>query len=136
MTRRLKAYVHVHMPDGQTVVVGPDDTVPDELAALITNPGAWVGEAAEPDRAPPSPGAENAVDDADEDQAADDQESGGDEPQDPDSADHLPVPPRSGAGSGAAAWAVYARASGLDVPADAGRADIIAALTAAGLPVE
>lgn len=135
MTRRLKAYVHVHMPDGQTVVFGPDDTVPDDVAALITNPGAWEGEAAEPEQAPPSP---PGAQDPDSDELDDDgaQEFDGDEPQSPDSPDRLPVPPRSGAGSGAAAWAAYARASGLEVPADAGRAEIIAALTAAGLPVE
>ncbi|MFE2994269.1 hypothetical protein ACFXG4_04965 [Nocardia sp. NPDC059246] len=48
MARRLATFVHVHTPDG-THVFGPDDVVPDEVAALITNPDAW---AAEPDPEP------------------------------------------------------------------------------------
>lgn len=46
------------------------------------------------------------------------------------------VPPRSGAGSGADAWAAYAATVGVDVADDASREDIITALTGAGKPVE
>jgi hypothetical protein len=46
------------------------------------------------------------------------------------------APPKSGAGSGAAAWVDYARAMGLDVTEDAKRDDVIAACEAAGVPTE
>jgi hypothetical protein len=46
------------------------------------------------------------------------------------------IPPKSGRGSGAKAWASYAQANGLDVDEDASKDDIIAALEAAGVPTE
>lgn len=45
-------------------------------------------------------------------------------------------PPQSGRGSGLQAWQDYAAAHHVDVPGDAGREQIIAALTAAAVPVE
>lgn len=45
-------------------------------------------------------------------------------------------PPQSGRGSGEAAWSAWAAANEVDVPEGAKRDDIIAALTAAGVPVE
>jgi hypothetical protein len=48
----------------------------------------------------------------------------------------VPVPPMHGAGSSTEAWAGYARTHGVEVADDAKRADVIAALTAAGIPVE
>ncbi|MEU1432135.1 hypothetical protein ABZ412_34215 [Nocardia sp. NPDC005746] len=41
MAARLATFVHVHDEDGVTHILGPDDTVPAELAKLITNPDAW-----------------------------------------------------------------------------------------------
>lgn len=46
------------------------------------------------------------------------------------------IPPKSGRGSGAQAWADYAQANGVDVDEDASKDDIIAALEAAGVPTE
>lgn len=46
------------------------------------------------------------------------------------------IPPKSGRGSGAKAWADYAQAHGLNVDEDASKDDIIAALEAAGVPTE
>jgi hypothetical protein len=46
------------------------------------------------------------------------------------------IPPKGGAGSGKEAWADYAKANGVDVPDDATRDDIIAALDKAGVPTE
>jgi hypothetical protein len=54
------------------------------------------------------------------------QERGGGEPETPQ------APPRSGAGSGADAWRAYAEAIDVEIPADAGRDDIIAAVDARG----
>lgn len=52
--RRLASFVHV---GGQ--VYGPDSDVPDEVAALVTNPKAWAGpvkaQSPEPE---PEPGPE------------------------------------------------------------------------------
>lgn len=45
-------------------------------------------------------------------------------------------PPRSGTGSGADAWRAYAADQGVDVPADAERADVITALEAADKPTK
>lgn len=45
-------------------------------------------------------------------------------------------PPKSGKGSGEAAWRAYAAQHGVDVPAGTDRGDIIAALDAAGVPTE
>ena len=48
-----------------------------------------------------------------------------------------PKPPRrSGPGSSAAAWRNYAAKNGVDVPSDADRDDVIAALEAAEIPVD
>jgi hypothetical protein len=44
-----------------------------------------------------------------------------------------PPPPRSGRGSGLDAWQAYANVAGVTYPADASRADIIAACVAAGV---
>ena len=41
------------------------------------------------------------------------------------------APPRAGRGSGRDAWAAYAASRGVDVPGDASREDIIAAVDAA-----
>lgn len=39
--RRLTANVWVHRPDGDPVMFGPGDDVPEWAAALITNPKVW-----------------------------------------------------------------------------------------------
>lgn len=46
------------------------------------------------------------------------------------------VPPKSGTGSGRAAWASYAQDNGLAFDNSSSRDDIIAALAAAGIPTE
>jgi hypothetical protein len=97
---RLKAFVHV-----AGSVYGPGDEVPAEVARLITNPKAWEG------------GVPPVFDD----------ETGGDG-QSGDASVEVAEPPRSGAGSGRPAWAEYAASLGLEVPADASRDDIIAAV--------
>ncbi|AXH89412.1 hypothetical protein [Micromonospora aurantiaca] len=45
-------------------------------------------------------------------------------------------PPKGGAGSGAPAWREYAASNEVEVPADASREDVIAALDAAGVRTE
>lgn len=45
-------------------------------------------------------------------------------------------PPKAGQGSSAEAWRTYAAAVDVEVPADASRDDVIAALEAAGQPTE
>lgn len=46
------------------------------------------------------------------------------------------MPPKRGPGSGATAWREYASSKGVEVPADAPRDDVIAALDKAGVPTE
>lgn len=54
---------------------------------------------------------------------------------DGDSTSEVEVPPKSGKGSGLAAWAKYADAHGVAVEDDDTRDDIIAQLVAGGIPV-
>lgn len=102
---RLKT--HVHVPVGlDWVVYGPGDEVPDEHAALITNPKAW-----EDDTEPASAASVLATDG-----------SG--------------APPKAGKGSGREVWVEFAEARGVHVDADDKREDIIAAVEAAGIATE
>lgn len=107
MGRRLRSYVHV--PVGlDWVVYGPDDEVPAEHAALITNPKAWAH-----DEAPTK-------------------DVTGEEPK-AASATELSEPPRAGAGSGRDAWVAFAASRGVHVEDEDKRDDIIAALADAGV---
>lgn len=99
---RLRSYVHV--PVGMDwVVYGPDDEVPAEHAALITNPKAW-------EELP----SEESVEET--------EAPGGDGP-----------PPRAGAGSNRDAWVEFAESRGVHVDEDEKRDDIVAALIDAGV---
>lgn len=55
------------------------------------------------------------------------------EPQAPTEA---PIPPKSGPGSSAKAWATYALAQGFETDSDAKASEIREALAEAGIPVE
>lgn len=110
MARRLRSYVHV--PVGlDWVVYGPDDEVPAEHAALITNPKAWA------DEAPTEQAEEPAV---------------APEPRAPDSTESS-EPPRAGAGSSRDAWVAFAASRGVHVEDEDKRDDIITALVDAGV---
>lgn len=106
---RLNTTVHVY--DGaDTIVYRPGDEVRPEHRAQITAPGVWVDEPGE---------------DLQEDKP-----------------EGLSIPPKAGPGSGKKAWAAYAvdasAAQGMkiDIPGDATRDEIVAALTEAGIPTE
>jgi hypothetical protein len=91
-------------------------------AAVQIGDHAWVGSGADsaaPAQAAPTP--VDVVEDEDEEAATD-----GDTPE---------PPPRSGPRGSGQAWRDYATAVGVDVPADAKRDDVIAALRKAGKPV-
>lgn len=103
MGRQLAATVYVADEEGVVRSFGPGDTLPDWAAAKITNPDAYVDN----DEAAP---------------AADDESA----PHDSDGA-----PPKTGKGSGLANWLTYAESLGVDVPEDASRDDVIAAVEAA-----
>lgn len=100
---KLNSYVHVPV-DGDWVVYGPDDEVPAEHAALITNPKAWE------DGEVPTAAVSGEV-----------TGSGSGEP------------PRSGKGSARDAWEAFAADHGVHVEDDDSRDDIIAALAEAGV---
>lgn len=53
-----------------------------------------------------------------------------------DDSDEMGPPPRTGKGSGLAAWATYAAAHGIELDDDATKDDIIDALAAADVPVD
>lgn len=57
------------------------------------------------------------------------------EPVEPEQAGPV-APPKDGSGSGKAAWHTYAADIGVEVPADASRDDVIAAIEATGKPTE
>ncbi|MGI5144798.1 hypothetical protein ACQEVC_45525 [Plantactinospora sp. CA-294935] len=119
MARKLNAFVTVHRRDdkgeltGESVTVGPnDDLSRPELSwveSAITNPDVWA------DAAKPTPAGESVGPQA----------PAGDGP-----------PPKGGAGSGAPEWRAYAARKGVEVPDDASRDDVIAALSAANVPTE
>lgn len=93
-------------------------------------------------RAPQDQGDENGDDSGAQSGADDDSGSGDDSGDGEPAGQALQAPPKSGAGSGAEAWRDYATkavaAAGLniDIPADAGRGDIIDALNSAGIATE
>lgn len=99
MGRRLSGYVPIHDGD-RTVWYGPDDEIPDEVAAKIGD-HAWI----------------------------EDDEADGDD------SDHGDGPPSKTGRT--KVWLAYARTfDDVDVADDAKRVDIIAAIEAAGHPVE
>jgi len=114
--RRLVAYVFVRDEHGRSVRFGPHDEVPGWAAEQIRNQHAWEQT-------------------GDEGQAPDVHDS----PTAPPEADEAPTvehpepPPRAGRGSGATAWASYAREVGVQVGEHDSRDDIITALEAAGI---
>lgn len=130
MGKSLNTHVHVSDEHGTPHVFGPDDQLPDWAVEKIANPKVWdddggvqaaqTGQAEGPAAPPATP---------DQPDDAGGESGGGDRGELPE------PPPRSGSGSGAAAWHRYAAAAGVPVGEDAGRDDVIAALEAAGVPV-
>ena len=88
------------------VAYSPDSDVPADVAARITNPKAWEGGVL-PEA--PAPVAKESA---------------------------LPPPPKSGKGSGVDEWRTYAELVGVEVAADAGRDDVVAAVESAGFATE
>ena len=105
MGRRLRTNVHVFDEHGNALVFGPGDDVPGWVEERTTNPKAWADDEPTPEPEP--------------------------EPVQPGPDVQQP---RSGRGSGRDAWAAYAASRGLEVAADAERADIIAAVDEADAP--
>lgn len=104
--RRLARTVTLWDEKAQAPIVLEAGTVPDEWAAdQIPNPKAWAPE-------------EESTPDGDGDGSGTSDES----PEEP---------PREGTGSGVGAWRKYAKAIGVEVPKDAKRDEIIAAVDAA-----
>ena len=101
---RLRSFVHV--PVGlDWVVYGPDDEVPAEHAALITNPKAWADG-----KVPSAKAADSEAREV----------TGGE-------------PPRAGKGSSRDAWVAFAASRSVHVEDEDSRDDIIAALVDAGV---
>jgi len=96
--RKLNTYVHV-----DDVRYGPDDTIPDEVAAKITNPDVWA------EREDPAPAAQKPP------------ASGGQPPTDPD-------PNRPAGNASREDWATYATDRGVEVTGKMGRDEIKAAV--------
>ncbi|MEV4767794.1 hypothetical protein [Micromonospora humida] len=148
---RLSTYVHVvemvtddqgKQSPGRAGVFGPGDSLPDWAVAAISNPDVWDGDP--PPR--PEPTTPTTPGESREQRRArllaqlaelDGDESGTAEPGDAGQGqgDDGP-PPKGGPGSDAEAWRAYAAGKGIEVPADAKRPAIIAALDAAGVPTE
>lgn len=124
---RLTTTVHVYDENG-TVVYLPGQEVLPQHREQITAPGVWEDD---PDTVETQ---ETAIYDALAAASAAD-ESG-------DESKPLEIPAKAGPGSTTAAWAEYAakataaRELNIEIPADAGRDDIIDALNDAGIPTE
>ncbi|MFG1872147.1 hypothetical protein [Micromonospora arborensis] len=144
---RLAGYVHV---GGRRY--GPDDPIPPDVAARITNPRAWEGgklpriATGGVVRGSESKGSDTVLSQVSggfmlrpEQVAAMAADDGDQTQQDPtedqqkQSPARIPAPPRTGAGSGVDAWSAYAATQGVEVEDGARRDDIIAACERAGV---
>ena len=130
---RLSGNVAVRHPDGGEIrVFGPKDTVPEWAARQITNESAWSdGKAPYSDESPPGPTPDDLADVTRERDAALAELAAFKAGSGPSG-----VPPKGGPGSGKDAWVAYAAEHDVEVPADATREDIVAALDAADVPTE
>lgn len=136
---KLSTYVTVHDDDSTAHTFGPGDKLPKWAREKITNPNVW----AQP------------VDDSDADDPDEPEDlsgAGTPPPATPESSDQTPgasttppalvIPPKGGAGSDAESWRTYATEAAtraglnIEIPADANRADIIEALSGAGIATE
>lgn len=138
MSRRLTANVVV---DGVTYAGG--SVPPPDVAKQITNPVAWAPEPADVDAAPATPVAEPktrrrpskaparpaAKNDANSDGASDSADSPGDD----SGSEQSPSTDPPAGNASTQDWAAFAQTVGVQVPDDAGREDIKAALTERGL---
>lgn len=115
---RLNTFVHVRDDEGLDHAFGPSDVVPAWAQEKITNPDVWASEGVEPAAATAVP--------TEKDQ----------KPSTEGSGTPGPVPPKSGKGSGVAAWKTYATDKGFEFDDDVTREEIIAALEADGIPTE
>jgi hypothetical protein len=122
MSKKLRSHVHVADDDGRMHVFEAGQVPPAWATKRITNRRAWEGydEKAEPE-------APAEATDGDREPSPEHGNQGdGEQPPRPQQ------PPASGSGSGVGAWAEYATALGVAVPEGASRAEIQAALAAAG----
>lgn len=130
---RLKTTVFVVDPDGRDRSFGPGDgDLPDWAVQQIRNPNVWDGPVPDRPSAPAQPPA-GAAPPLPPAQATEEQANGSGQGGDPDP---VPEPPRSGKGSGRAAWEEYARLRGVDAAElgdDPAREDIINLLIRRGL---
>lgn len=111
MPRRLRSYVHVRDDKHVTHVFGPDDEIPAWAAEQITNPKAWA----------PHP-------DDDQRQSAGNGNGAAAGTEQPATGGR---PPKVGTGSSREDWAAYAAAHDIEMPGNATKAEIIAAVEAA-----
>ncbi|MBF4578954.1 hypothetical protein [Frigoribacterium sp. VKM Ac-2530] len=118
---KLRATVVVRDDKFITHVFVPGQDVPKWAVDKITTPGVWAEEPKEP-KAPKEP-AEPKEPKA---------------PKEPEAlpAGEVPIPPKSGAGSSAKAWAAYGLSKGYEVDETAKASEIRDALAEAGVPVE
>lgn len=121
MSGKLNTFVHVHH-NGESKAYGPADAIPNDVARLITNPNVWettptlVEKVVEPET------------------PTGDQSGTGGSGSTPT---EVPIPPKGGKGSSAAAWAAYAASRGFAIEdEDVKASDIIAALAEEGIPTE
>lgn len=113
----------------------PKGSVPAEDVAARIGDHAWE----EIQVFEPAPATAAMVDTSQDGSGITDDDGDGDDSGDGEPPAKQPVgtpPPSSGPNASAKAWADYARANGVDVLDDAKRADVIQALTDAGIPVE
>lgn len=162
---RLNTTIHVY-DGADVIVYGPGDEVLPQHREQITAPGVWEDEPGDEQQSSTTSsesdagqsGANDATGDAGDSGSDGDDQSGddsaaeaqagdgagdsGSDGDDQSAAPEIPIPPKGGAGSGKAAWADYAhkaiaaRGLQIDIPADATRDDIIAALDDAKIPTE
>lgn len=138
MGRRLNANVVLAHPEsGDIVVLVAGTTVPEWAADLITNEELFEATEARTARPVVSAAVEVSPDTTDNTQQppADDKDED-DETEAPADGENVPVPPKSGKGSGVNAWRAYAASKGIEFDDDMKVAEIIEALAAENIPTE
>lgn len=139
MAKQLITTVHVHGHG----IYRPGDKLPTEVRKLLAdNPRVWGEDDGQEEPTRPGPSETALAGDAvlaeleaarariAELEAAGSGSGSGSE----DDGDG--PPPKAGPGSGASAWVEYSKSKGVDVPADARRDDVIAALEKAGFATD
>lgn len=131
MSKQLATAVHITDDSGVVHSFLPGTTPPKWARKRIDNPKAWAEDSS--DESSDAADESEGTDEEDQDSTDESDDASGDESSDASSTATVDVPKKNASRD---AWAAYADSKGFEIDDDVKRADIIAALTANGIPVE